>query len=215
MWRKVLAEACQEADFGIVCLTRDNIYNPWIHFEAGAIFRDFDKPRVIPVVLGQEKVQQPFSDLQVCQADRDGIFRVLERMAEATPDKLARCRKLHERFWEDLERSFERAMEEIVKNPPPPPPQKEILQEVLGHVRELSKRLDMDTSDLSNKAIQGLLESVEKDTAQLLSRMDTVLKLLSKPSGPEPGATRPRRENYPKAISIRSTGDPSDDLRYV
>ena len=36
-WANELAENLDKIDFGILCLTQDNVNSPWILFEAGAL----------------------------------------------------------------------------------------------------------------------------------------------------------------------------------
>jgi hypothetical protein len=51
LWRKTLAEKLRESNFGIICLTKEIISNPWILFEAGSLAKE-DESRVIPLCFG-------------------------------------------------------------------------------------------------------------------------------------------------------------------
>src|SRR3954469_25409728 len=54
-------------EFGIICLTPDNLMKPWIHFEAGALAkRVMDKAKVVPYLwnLSSTDVAPPLSLFQ-------------------------------------------------------------------------------------------------------------------------------------------------------
>lgn len=50
VWINELAEQLKKADRVILCLTRESALAPWIHFEAGAVFKGLSKSQVIPYV---------------------------------------------------------------------------------------------------------------------------------------------------------------------
>ena len=50
-WTVELARELEDAAFGIICLTPDNLTSPWLHYEAGAITRSVDS-RVCPLLYG-------------------------------------------------------------------------------------------------------------------------------------------------------------------
>src|SRR5712691_4344098 len=40
-WASEIARILEEADTGIICLTRDNVNSQWLNFEAGALSKQF------------------------------------------------------------------------------------------------------------------------------------------------------------------------------
>lgn len=50
-WGKEISEVLNNSSFGIICLTRDNINAPWIHFEAGALSKTLHESLVCPYLL--------------------------------------------------------------------------------------------------------------------------------------------------------------------
>src|SRR5688500_8346811 len=46
-----ISKALEETDFGIFCLTPDNLENNWIHYEAGAISKSKNVSRVWTLLL--------------------------------------------------------------------------------------------------------------------------------------------------------------------
>lgn len=65
-WGIELARELADADFGIVCLTPDNLASPWLNYEAGAITTSVSS-RVCPILLGVDKseAKPPISQLQM------------------------------------------------------------------------------------------------------------------------------------------------------
>jgi len=47
-WAKSLASELEDTNFGIVCLTSENLAAPWLHFEAGALSK-IAEARLTPI----------------------------------------------------------------------------------------------------------------------------------------------------------------------
>lgn len=54
VWSSHIVAELESSNFGILCITRENLEKPWILFEAGALSKTFDKARVCPVLFGVE-----------------------------------------------------------------------------------------------------------------------------------------------------------------
>ena len=50
-WSTDIAKELEEASFGILCVTRDNLQSQWLNFEAGALSKAIDKAKVCPLSL--------------------------------------------------------------------------------------------------------------------------------------------------------------------
>ncbi len=83
LWRMALAGALNEADFGIILFTPDNIDNPWIHFEAGAIAKTVSTAQVIPLLIGLDasEISGPLSSFQSVRCDEDGVRKIVYALA--------------------------------------------------------------------------------------------------------------------------------------
>jgi hypothetical protein len=88
-WALVLGQALEDSDFGIICLTRDNLSSPWLLFEAGAMSRGRDT-KVVPVRFGlaTSDIQDPLKQFQSVNADRDGIEDLVGRLFDVSRSKL-------------------------------------------------------------------------------------------------------------------------------
>ncbi len=65
-----------ETDFGILCLTRENLEQPWILFEAGALAKRVqDNARVVPYLIDDisfAELDPPLGLFQANKSDREG-----------------------------------------------------------------------------------------------------------------------------------------------
>lgn len=50
-WSTEIANNLNEANFGIICLTKDNLMEPWILFEAGALSKGEEHANVCSVLF--------------------------------------------------------------------------------------------------------------------------------------------------------------------
>lgn len=144
-WAQVLDAALEKNDLGIVCLTRENLSEPWLLFEAGAIAKAADRSRVIPLLLDIKPadVTGPLSFFQSVTADEEGITQLLKTLNGHLPKPLSdtQLESVFKRSWPEL-----RAMLTAVTERAALPPQKlrkseEMLQEVVEAVREIRTNL--------------------------------------------------------------------------
>ena len=110
-----------EYQFGILCLNPINYNEPWILFEAGALFKGLQgKSKVAPLLIGLKNtdVKPPLSQFNMTVAEKEdmkkliksinnylGESKLVDKTIETTFDK----------FWPDLEPAIENAIADIGK----------------------------------------------------------------------------------------------------
>lgn len=86
IWRGRLSRELAKANFGIVCLTPENLSAPWLHFEVGALSK-IAESRVVPILfqLKASDVHGPLSDFQAAAAldNKEEMMRLLTSINEA------------------------------------------------------------------------------------------------------------------------------------
>ena len=85
-WLNNLTGQLEGAQFGLVCLTQDNLEAPWLLFEAGALSKSVGNSRVVPYLYGvtQASLKGPLSQFQAAVADKVSTLRVLNSINEAS-----------------------------------------------------------------------------------------------------------------------------------
>jgi len=152
-WTFELARELTETEFGVVCLTPDNLSSPWLHYETGAITRSVES-RVCPLLHRVEKsdVAPPLGQLQLTDlSDRDDVLLMMGSMNAAAGNNLSAedLRQTVEMWWPRLTARLDSvplASVSVAKPKTAEPEQpgssdRELLLEVLTAVRHLSSRV--------------------------------------------------------------------------
>jgi TIR domain len=144
LWMDRLEHALNSNSFGILCITPENRDNPWMHFEAGALWRTEQDRRVCPLLfdIGPAEITGPLSQLQSKRLDKQGLFEVMKEVnqygASSKIDE-SKLNKAFERLWPEIKEKLEN-----IKMPQKPlnlsKPKREtddMVQEILTIVRSL------------------------------------------------------------------------------
>src|SRR5215469_1511601 len=83
-WLHSISSELESSDFGILCLTPENLRAPWINFEAGALSKK-DNSRVVPMLFELQKrdIKPPLDQFQAAVFDRDGVQSLLRSINNA------------------------------------------------------------------------------------------------------------------------------------
>lgn len=143
-WAEAVAKELSDSNFGIICVTRENVGSPWVLFEAGALAKSMQGSKVIPLLLDLDvrDITGPLAQFQAKKVDKAGISEVVHSMNltanQAVPE--SRAKQLFDALWPE----FEKKVEGIPKQPTQAKharPQHEILEELVTSVRSLDSRL--------------------------------------------------------------------------
>jgi hypothetical protein len=141
-WRQVLTGELSNANFGILCLTPENLREPWLLFEAGALSKMADS-RVWTYLFDLEftDVKDPLSEFQHTFATKEDTRRLVHSIGGIVPDTLPATRL--DRAFDALWPQLESTLAAIEGNSPEEHGSKsdleEMLKEVLIRVRELER----------------------------------------------------------------------------
>jgi len=147
-WPISLQQELHNAKFGMICVTPENVAEPWILFEAGALSRAIDQSdvRVCPYLFGLETtdLKPPLGHFNGAKADRADTLKVVRSINDAvkaseglylSPQKLESA---FEKWWPDLEQALQAIPVTRAKNQNRRD-EREMLEEVLKIVRSLSR----------------------------------------------------------------------------
>jgi hypothetical protein len=117
-WFESISTALKNSDYGILCLTNDNIKSPWLNFEAGALFIGFSSDRVCPFLynLQLSDIDGPLKQLQATVYKKEDVFRLISNINDLTDNKLdsGRLKNTFEKYWPDLKQSLDGINVEMV-----------------------------------------------------------------------------------------------------
>ena len=144
-WAALLGERLESANFGVLCLTPENLQAPWLLFEAGAIARALKGSRVVPFLfrVRKEDVTLPLSQFQAADATRDGARQLVESIHGANPNPLLagdRVARSFERWWPDLESE----LRSIPAIPAPASHSTRRPEEILSEILDITRTLQRD-----------------------------------------------------------------------
>lgn len=142
-WATVVAKELETSNFGIICVTPENLNSPWVLFEAGALAKAMQGSKVIPLLFNLEfsDVSGPLAQFQAKKFDRDGLSEVVGSINKsceaAVPDD--RKNQLFAALWPELEKQIQ-GIPAAAPTAKHMRPHHEILEELVSGVRGLDSR---------------------------------------------------------------------------
>jgi DNA-binding MarR family transcriptional regulator len=116
-WSDEVSRALRESEFAVLCITPNNAYEPWINFEAGAIFAQFERARVSPLLIQipPEALPETLSQFQCTTADKDDFHRLIKTINAALEKPLPseRLATAFEMAWPKIEPELLQPIEKI------------------------------------------------------------------------------------------------------
>lgn len=150
-WSTEIDGALAQSRVGILCVTRENVANPWLLFEAGAISKAVGDPNlVIPFMLDDapSTLRPPLGQFNAVKADEEGTRRIVYAVNRCLPldQRMEELRlgRSFRRCWPDLERSMKEIPETEEK------PKKIDQNELLGEVLDAIRRMEASKSGSSS-----------------------------------------------------------------
>lgn len=146
VWFNEICKGLSDVSLGIICLTQENLNNPWILFEAGAIAKGIPENRVCTflVDLGTADIAPPLSQFNATSPNREQLYKLIKTINDASgnsslsPDRLD---VYFGKFWSDFEDGFAKILKNIDATPNrnTSRSQKEMLTDILDVVRRIER----------------------------------------------------------------------------
>lgn len=144
-WSIDLAKQLEEAQFGVICLTPENLNSTWLHFEAGAISKKFeDRTRICPYLLDLEPndVAGPLAQFQAIRANKEETRKLMQSINQTLgKDSLfdERLNRVFETFWPRLEKDLKKISEIDSSRKQTKRSANDMLEEILKIIRDQSR----------------------------------------------------------------------------
>ena len=144
-WSQSVGKQLESCNFGIMCITRENMSSQWVLFEAGSLAKSLSDSKVIPLLLDVDysEISGPLAQFQAKKADRDGMRDVIESVnrtaGEIVPQ--AQADKLFAALWPDFEDQLGQIPSDTGTAAAPARSQHEILEDLVAGVRTMDVRM--------------------------------------------------------------------------
>ena len=147
-WGIEVAKELEDSNFGILCLTKDNLNEPWILFEAGALSKFVKETHVSALLINgvqPSDVKGPLSQFQNTNTTKEDIQKLIESINEKMGEKKLedeRLKKVFEKWYPDLETKISSNIEstESETSDYKKRPEEDILAEILELTRFIASR---------------------------------------------------------------------------
>jgi TIR domain len=143
-WGEELDTQLATTDFGIVCVTPENLDSRWLNYEAGALGKAVGVARVVPYLIGMrehaEVVDSPLTRFQakLAMTETLGVIESLNQAIDR-PIESPLLNTLYDRAWPALRQVLETLPEP--EDAPDKPDDKAILRDILETVRGIQNGL--------------------------------------------------------------------------
>jgi hypothetical protein len=123
-WLIEIYHELEDTNFGLVCLTRENLKSPWIMFESGAISKNIKNSKVCCLLfdgLNQSEIEKPLSFFQNAEFTKSDYKKLLFSINESLGAKKLKdgiLERSFEKWWPELEMKIKKLTEEYFPNPP-------------------------------------------------------------------------------------------------
>jgi len=156
-WAQAIAGELESSNFGILCITPENLTSEWILFEAGALSKSMQDAKVIPLLFGLElsDLSGPLSQFQALKVDQQGLLEVTKAINAVAETKAAEAtiNQLVPALWPQLQQLLDEIpdKEDSEKHMRP---QTEILEDLVSQVRGLSSRMQEFDPDVMDRELR-------------------------------------------------------------
>jgi hypothetical protein len=142
-WRTDIASELEQSSIGVICLTPENLDSTWLHFEAGALSKQQQNTYVCTFLYDLEPadVREPLAQFQSTKAQRDDVKKLIQTINNNLGERKLPESEINESFdvwWVKLEQRL-KDIPQSPKVPEPQRPDRDILEEILGLVRERAR----------------------------------------------------------------------------
>jgi hypothetical protein len=143
-WAQAIAGELDASNFGIICITPENLHSEWILFESGALSKSMLEAKVIPLLFGLElsDLSGPLSQFQAQKMEETGVMEVVRAINKVSETKTSDqiVNQLVPALWPRLQDTFD-SIPDSEPSEKHMRPHHEILEELVTGVRGINSRM--------------------------------------------------------------------------
>jgi len=149
-WFDEVGASLEQTQFGIICLTNENLASPWVLFEAGALSKSITQSRVSPFLidLKNSDLTGPLSQFQTTLPTEGEVWKLINTINQSFPNgnavPNAILQRSFKKWWPDLEAEIDKhlATHRLVETTPTSkstisPPASAAIEELIESNRSL------------------------------------------------------------------------------
>ena len=107
-WNSEIAKELEQSSYGILCVTKDNMAEPWLLFEAGALSNKITQAFVCPFLfdLKPSQVKGPLEQFQSTIFEKEDVRKLISAINKASGDASLKedlLNKTFDKWWPDFE----------------------------------------------------------------------------------------------------------------
>jgi hypothetical protein len=153
-WRSGISRELEKSSIGIICLTRENLESPWIHFEAGALSKQEQNTYVCTYLYGLDPadIKDPLAQFQTTKAQEEDTRRLIYTINNALGEGRLLEAEVDEQFdiwWPKLDERLN-ALPFVQESRESPRDIREIVGEILELVRFSARAERFSPQELSS-----------------------------------------------------------------
>jgi hypothetical protein len=161
-WGQQLAIQLEKSDFGIFCLTPENLSSPWLLFEAGALTKMADGKAcgILFEGVSPSDITGPLSQFQHRYFDFDGIYNLLFDLNKNCLNVLgeSQLKAIFDKFWPDLQEQCSDINDTKKSNTQlPSRNSNEVLEDLVIAVRDMERRIEAMGTAKNNAELSAVL----------------------------------------------------------
>lgn len=141
-WSSEISVQLRQSRIGIICLTPENLGEPWINFEAGALSRlEGSYACTYLYDLATQSIQFPLAQFQSTKAEKEDTRKLVQTINKAINEEALPVEQLNEAFekwWPDLSTALSQITQTPSEAQPPRRSTEEVLEEIVSTIRENS-----------------------------------------------------------------------------
>ena len=190
-WSEQLSKELEHSNFGVVCLTPENLHSPWILFEAGALTKHVEGRACCLLFRGLQPadVTGPLAQFQNRVFARDEFEKLLSDINEGLESKLESgdLKVIFNKWWPDVDEEVVKVLADpkLHAENPRKREQLDVIEEILRRVRSIQRGLEenLPAEQLEGYSTRTLRETLDEAIAELSPNELSALRELVTPSG--------------------------------
>lgn len=203
-WASSISRELENSDVGIIFLTKENLEEPWILFEAGSLSKNLDNSKVCTLLFEIDSIdlKGPLAMFQNTRFKKNDFKKLVKSINNSGGDSKLNdsvLDKVFDMWWEKLDLKIKSILSSH-KNTDHTEhrPERDILKEILELSRLNARGQQSKRHDFSPRILMDLVEAIEellytvdiksssknsKETHMILKRLDRPIKYLCSNSG--------------------------------